>query len=77
MNERLKEIAKEAMVHMEWPFAERRLEDFAYRIVKECVEVNRQHNFFERGWMAMYQHFGMDASEIFEKKDEVSNTSTS
>ena len=74
MNERLKEIAKEAMVHM---VAEHRLEDFAHRIVKECVEVNRQHNFFERGWIAMYQHFGMDASEIFERKDEVSSTSTS
>lgn len=66
MNERLKEIAKEAMVHM---VAEHRLEDFAHRIVKECVEVNRQHNFFERGWMAMYQHFGMDASEIIKVKN--------
>jgi len=65
MNERLKEIAKEAMVHM---VAEHRLEDFAHRIVRECVKVNRQYSFYERGWIAMYQHFGMDATEIFNDK---------
>ena len=62
MNERLKEIAKDAMVHM---VAEHRLEDFAHRIVRECVEVTRQYNFHERSLVAMYDHFGMDATEIF------------
>lgn len=66
MNERLKQIAKEAMVHM---VAEHRLEDFAHRIVKECVEVSRQHNFHERSLIAMYEHFDMDATEIFNDKN--------
>ena len=67
MNERLKQIAKEAMVHM---VAEHRLEDFAHRIVKECVEVNKQHNFHERSLIAMYEHFGINPSEIFNKQHD-------
>ena len=56
MNERIKELAKEAMVHM---VAEHRLEDFAHRIVKECVEVHRQHNFHQRTQNAILEHFGI------------------
>lgn len=78
MNERIRELAEKALdqaVPETWSTLTceqlgRFQEKFAELIVKECVEVNRQHNFFERGWIAMYENFGMNPTEIFEKKND-------
>jgi len=63
MNERIKELAVKAQV--EHCVSHVRLQEFAELIVRECAEVSRQYNFHERSLIAMYEHFGMDATEIF------------
>lgn len=70
MNERIRELAEQAgSTHKQslgvYQFYTDELEKFAELIVKECVEVSRQYNFHERSLIAMYEHFGMDATEIF------------
>jgi len=73
MNERIKELAAQAGLlgpSSRIGNAHEAAEKFAELIVRECVEVNRQHNFFERGWIAMYENFGMNPTEIFEKKND-------
>jgi len=60
MNDRLKEIAKEALV--EHCISHRRLEEFAQLIVKECAEV-AHCNFHVDGLTLggiMKQHFGVE-----------------
>lgn len=56
MNEQLKQVAKDAMVHM---VAEHRLEDFAYRIVDAVVKNMKQYSLHERSWLACYETFDM------------------
>lgn len=71
MNERIKELADQCwdMEHYDEYLGHKeplfRYTKFAEMIVRECVQVTRQHNFHERSLNAIYQHFGMDASEIF------------
>lgn len=66
MNERIRELAREAGLLTHNPAGRRtKLDVFAELLVQECVEVTRQYNFHERSLIAMYQHFGMDATEIF------------
>ena len=70
MNERIQELAKQAEDHADnqgffvtidfaSDYQDCLMEKFAELIVRECVEVMKQHSFHQRTQNAVLEHFGV------------------